>query len=52
MLKCGQKNNKNYTYGIKREDKEMKFICRSCKKIYGVKTNYCPICGDKVIELE
>ena len=52
MLKCGQKDNKNYTFGV--TDKQIKeaqaeemeiFTCSDCGQSSMIKTNFCPNCG-------
>jgi uncharacterized OB-fold protein len=56
MLKCGQKNNSNYTFGIDekqmREQKEAQkttiaHTCPHCGQTSMVKTSFCPNCGEK-----
>ena len=53
MFKCGQKNNKNYTFGVtdkqvkEAKKKEMK-ICSSCESRVAFKSNLCSSCGEKV----
>jgi len=57
MLKCGQQNNKNYTFGV--DDKQVREIkeaqktiiaqtCPHCGQTSMVKTNYCPNCGESL----
>ncbi len=59
MLKCGQKNNKNYTFGLRKEQTESfedliekrheeHFCCHKCGSCFPVKTSYCPNCGSKL----
>jgi len=54
MFKCGQKDNKNYTFGV--TDKQIKeaqaqseeieiFTCSGCGQTSIVKTNFCSNCG-------
>ena len=52
MLKCGQKDNKNYTFGV--TDKQIKeaqvkeisvYTCPECGQTSIVKTSFCPNCG-------
>jgi hypothetical protein len=55
MLKCGQKDNKNYTFGVRNEqikeavkDIETAF-CPCCGKMVVVgQANYCSRCGEKL----
>lgn len=55
MLKCGQKNNKNYTFGkTEKQIKEMqvfeekkKCFCVSCGTKILCTSNFCPNCGEK-----
>ena len=56
MLKCGQKNNKNYTFGL--NDKQIKEaglkeieehkMCLACKTFITSKSKFCPSCGEKL----
>ena len=56
MLKCGQKDNTNYTFGL--TDKQIKeaklmeikeiFTCPYCGQTSIVKTRFCPNCGEKI----
>ena len=55
MLKCGQKDNQNYTFGVRLEqikksitDIETKF-CSQCGKmvVVGI-SNFCSRCGEKI----
>ena len=56
MLKCGQKDNKNYTFGVtekqikegSREEPITICTCPNCGQTSMVKTNFCPNCGDKM----
>lgn len=57
MLKCGQQNNTNYTFGVtEKQIKEKKEIlpsiiahtCPHCGQTSIVKTNFCPNCGENV----
>jgi len=53
MLKCGQKDNTKYSFGIKKsqieEEKiETYLFCFSCGKKINKNTNFCPSCGEKV----
>jgi len=52
MLKCGQKNNTNYTFGVtdkqieeKKEAAHNIHTCSHCGQTSMVKTNFCPNCG-------
>ena len=52
MLKCGQKDNKDYTFGIKRENiKEANRIdviyCSSCGATCQNNSKFCSACGEK-----
>ena len=55
MLKCGQKDNKNYTFGV--TDKQIKeskilnksyLICPKCAKVITESSNFCPFCGKEL----
>ena len=55
MLKCGQQDNRNYTFGVK--DEQIKVAvediktasCPCCGKIVVVgNSNYCSRCGEKL----
>jgi rRNA maturation endonuclease Nob1 len=54
MLKCGQKDNKNYTFGVTekqiKEAQEVKAIlsCLSCGKTFDKKVSFCSSCGGKI----
>jgi len=55
MLKCGQKDNKKYTFGVRKDqmEDEVKEVvthktCSACKTIITSKSNYCPSCGGKL----
>jgi len=56
MLKCGQKNNKNYTFGVRKEQMEdplqekeaTKICCASCGTCLIKKSRFCPSCGEKL----
>ena len=54
MLKCGQKDNKKYTFGvskdqIKEAEKEIsKICCGSCGTCLTKKMKYCPSCGKEL----
>lgn len=57
MYKCGQKDNKNYTFGIVQEQlavaysqtKEVEDIkkCAYCHGRLSKNANFCPSCGEK-----
>jgi len=52
MLKCGQKDNKNYTFGIKKENiKEASNInviyCSTCGATCKDNSKFCSACGEK-----
>ena len=54
MLKCGQKDNKNYTFGVRKEQVEeqekedSKLCCASCGTCVLFKMKFCPSCGEKL----
>jgi len=55
MLKCGQKDNKNYTFGVSKDqileaDKKeaVKSCCASCGTYVAPQANFCPSCGEKI----
>ena len=54
MLKCGQKDNKNYTFGVRKEQiegitKEAERIsCAFCGTCLTKKMKFCPSCGEKL----
>ena len=54
MLKCGQKDNKNYTFGVRKEQTEekekeaSKICCSSCGTCLTKKMSFCPSCGEKL----
>jgi len=54
MLKCGQKDNKNYTFGVRKDQikeaaKETKTIaCPCCDKMVLANSSYCSFCGEKI----
>ena len=56
MLKCGQKDNKNYTFGLRKDqmkkEADMKSISRACCSKCGVcvpgNASFCPNCGAKL----
>jgi len=54
MLKCGQKDNKNYTFGVRKEQIEdekkeaNKICCASCGTCLTKQMKYCPFCGEKL----
>ena len=55
MLKCGQKDNKNYTFGLRKEQikegekkEENKICCSSCGACVLSKMKYCPSCGEEL----
>lgn len=55
MLKCGQKDNTNYTFGLTKEQREeiktvTKTSCSLCGNLCKVSSNYCPHCGAKLDE--
>lgn len=55
MLKCGQKDNKNYTFGLRKEQMEDvekkeagKTCCSECGTCVLSKMKFCPSCGEKL----
>lgn len=60
MLKCGQKDNKRYTFGLRKDqtDEERDIIesgnneyiakCSKCGALMKSFSNYCPSCGEKI----
>jgi hypothetical protein len=54
MLKCGQKDNKNYTFGVRKEQMEeikvsvLKRCCSVCGTCVMNDMEYCPQCGEKL----
>ena len=53
MLKCGQKDNKNYIFGVRKEqiedvEKVTKQCCIYCGKCFSGPAQYCPFCGKKL----
>ena len=53
MLKCGQKDNKKYTFGVRQEQIEevkeaSKICCGSCGTCLTKKMKFCPSCGKEM----
>lgn len=51
FLKCGQKDNKNYTFGLRKEqtEKEASTVCCSrCGSCFSSSKSQCPTCGAKL----
>lgn len=55
MLKCGQKDNKRYTFGVRKEQIEevevkeaTRICCGSCGTCLTKKMKFCPSCGEKL----
>lgn len=54
MLKCGQKDNCNYTFGSKKEEDEnleiinSNKICKNCKAVCSLNEKVCSACGEKI----
>jgi len=55
MLKCGQKDNKKYTFGVRKDQMEeievkeaAKICCGSCGTCLTNKMKYCPSCGKEL----
>lgn len=49
LLKCGQKDNTKYTFGVKKsEDGEPSSkICEKCKNTNTIESKFCCQCGEK-----
>ena len=48
MLKCGQKDNTKYTFGVRKEqvEKEVNTVCCAfCGNCFSAKKKKCPTCG-------
>lgn len=57
MLKCGQKDNKHYTFGVRKEQMieddilipiPKTVVCKKCGKSHEQSGEYCPFCGEKL----
>ncbi len=55
MLKCGQKDNKKYTFGVRKdqmEEVEIKetndICCSSCSACLTKRSGVCPSCGKEL----
>ena len=58
MLKCGQKNNTRYTFGLRKEQRDevegvakeaiITIYCSSCGKLCKQGANFCQHCGVKM----
>jgi len=57
FLKCGQKENTKYTFGLRKEqreeietDKEVaaSINCSTCGKTCKYGSKFCPFCGEKI----
>jgi hypothetical protein len=55
FLKCGQKENTKYTFGLRKEQREEKreirasaICCSSCGKTCKQGSKFCPACGGKL----
>ena len=57
FLKCGQKNNTRYTFGLRKEQREEIEVskeamgtihCSSCGKSCNKNANFCRHCGAKI----
>ena len=55
MLKCGQKDNKKYTFGVRKDQMEelevkeaTKICCDSCGTCLTKKMKFCPSCGKEL----
>jgi hypothetical protein len=54
MLKCGQKDNKRYTFGVRKDQIEeevkeaSKICCGSCGTCLTKKMKFCPSCGEEL----
>ena len=53
MLKCGQKDNKNYTFGVRIEQREQikeanhLIYCGNCGSCVSKNMKFCPFCREK-----
>tara|TARA_Y100000310_G_scaffold13838_1_gene14115 strand:- start:2309 stop:2473 length:165 start_codon:yes stop_codon:yes gene_type:complete len=54
MLKCGQKDNQNYTFGVRKDQMEVtkvaapKRCCSACGVCVTDDAMYCPQCGEEL----
>ncbi len=54
MFKCGQQNNKKYTFGLRKEQREEMekesavIYCSHCGSICNKKDIFCSSCGEKI----
>ena len=55
MLKCGQKNNIKYTFGLRKEQREeikkaemITVYCPNCGRVCKKGSNFCYNCGAKL----
>ena len=57
MLKCGQKDNARYTFGLRKEQiednivdekKSPNYRCVECGSSFSTKVSYCSCCGNKI----
>ena len=54
FLKCGQKENTKYTFGLRKEQMEEeireanKICCASCGTCLTKKMKFCPSCGEEL----
>ena len=60
MLKCGQKDNAKYTFGLRKEQMGetdifnnivrdgSDFVCSKCGKHFSEKVKFCSSCGSKI----
>ncbi len=54
MLKCGQKDNKKYTFGLRKEQMEdetkeaNKICCAFCGTCLASQMSFCPSCGERL----
>ena len=54
MLKCGQKDNQKYTFGIRKEqmevpkEKEIRICCLACGTCITKQMKHCPSCGEEL----
>jgi hypothetical protein len=54
MYKCGQKENTNYTFGVKesskiKEARRSACTCSKCGETYSSFVGYCSKCGEKIM---
>ena len=54
MYKCGQKENTNYTFGVIKENSQVKddiiCTCSKCGEVYFSSFKFCSKCGERINE--